>query len=108
MSRATVLTLLLTAGIFVGSVFMVPLVGIQFVPIPDEGRFQINVTTPTGSSLDYTTIKLGQVESALREFPEIASTYSVINTGSPYAQASSTVSGRPSLSDGITNALAAL
>ncbi len=80
--RHRLITLLLTAGIFVGSVFMVPLVGIQFVPIPDEGRFQINVTTPTGSSLDYTTIKLGQVESALREFAEVASTYSVINTGS--------------------------
>lgn len=80
--RHRLITLLLTAGLFVGSVFMIPLVGIQFVPIADEGRFQINVTTPAGSSLDYTTIKLGQVESALREFPEVASTYSTINTGS--------------------------
>lgn len=60
---------------------MVPLVGAEFVPNTDEGRFQINVTAPVGSSLDYTTAKVRQVEKALREFPEVEMLYSTVNTG---------------------------
>jgi HAE1 family hydrophobic/amphiphilic exporter-1 len=80
--RHRLVTLGLTGGIFVGSILMVPLVGVEFVPNADEGRFQINVTTPEGSSLHYTRTKVGQIEKALHEFPEVASIYSTINTGS--------------------------
>ncbi|CDN51627.1 efflux RND transporter permease subunit [Neorhizobium galegae] len=80
--RHRFITLALTGGILVGSILMVPLVGVEFVPNADEGRFQINVTTPAGSSLDYTRAKVGQIENALHEFPEVASVYSTINTGS--------------------------
>lgn len=79
--RHRFVTLLATVGIFICSLFMVPLVGTEFVPNADEGRFQINVTTPVGSSLDYTATKVRQVENALREFPEVATIYSTINTG---------------------------
>ncbi len=79
--RHRLVTLLVTAGIFIGSLFMVPLVGTEFVPDADEGRFQINLTAPVGSSLDYTTAKLRQVEKALREFPEVEMLYSTVNTG---------------------------
>jgi HAE1 family hydrophobic/amphiphilic exporter-1 len=79
--RHRLVTLLATVGIFIGSLFMVPLVGAEFVPSADEGRFQINVTAPVGSSLDYTATKVRQVENALREFPEIETIYSTINTG---------------------------
>jgi HAE1 family hydrophobic/amphiphilic exporter-1 len=80
--RHRLVTLLSTVGIFVGSLFMVPLVGTEFVPNSDEGRFQINVTAPVGSSLDYTSAKVRQVGNALREFPEVETIYSTINTGS--------------------------
>ncbi len=80
--RHRLITLALTGGILVGSILMVPLVGVEFVPNADEGRFQINVTTPAGSSLDYTRTKVGQIEKALHEFPEVASIYSTVNTGS--------------------------
>ncbi|QDG94614.1 efflux RND transporter permease subunit (plasmid) [Rhizobium sp. NIBRBAC000502774] len=79
--RHRLVTLLATIGIFIVSLFMVPLVGAEFVPGADEGRFQINVTAPVGSSLDYTATKVRQVENALREFPEIETIYSTINTG---------------------------
>jgi HAE1 family hydrophobic/amphiphilic exporter-1 len=80
--RHRFITLATTIGIFVGSIFMIPLVGVEFVPNADEGRFQINVTAPVGSSLDYTATKVSQVENALREFPEVSAVYSTINTGS--------------------------
>jgi HAE1 family hydrophobic/amphiphilic exporter-1 len=79
--RHRLVTLLATVGIFIGSLFMVPLVGTEFVPNADEGRFQVNITAPVGSSLDYTTTKVRQVEKALREFPEVEMLYSTINTG---------------------------
>ncbi|EHH06090.1 AcrB/AcrD/AcrF family protein [Agrobacterium tumefaciens CCNWGS0286] len=79
--RHRLVTLLVTSGIFIGSLFMVPLVGTEFVPNADEGRFQVNITAPVGSSLDYTTTKVRQVEKALKEFPEVEMLYSTINTG---------------------------
>lgn len=79
--RHRLITLLSTVGIFVGSLFMVPLVGAEFVPDTDEGRFQVSITAPVGSSLDYTTAKVRQVEKALREFPEVEMLYSTVNTG---------------------------
>jgi HAE1 family hydrophobic/amphiphilic exporter-1 len=79
--RHRLVTLLVTSGIFIGSLFMVPLVGAEFVPNTDEGRFQIDVSAPVGSSLDYTTAKVRQVEKALKEFPEVETLYSTVNTG---------------------------
>ncbi|MES5045809.1 efflux RND transporter permease subunit [Rhizobium nepotum] len=79
--RHRLVTLLVTPGIFIGSLFMVPLVGAEFVPNTDEGRFQIDVSAPVGSSLDYTTAKVRQVEKALKEFPEVETLYSTVNTG---------------------------
>lgn len=79
--RHRLVTLAATAAVFVGSVMMVPFVGSEFVSAADTGRMQVNVTTPVGSSLDYTAAKLGQVERALREFPEVSTVYSTVNTG---------------------------
>jgi HAE1 family hydrophobic/amphiphilic exporter-1 len=79
--RYRLVTLWITAAIFVASIFIVPLVGVEFVATSDEGQFHIKVTAPAGSSLVYTTAKLQQVEKALREFPEVVSTYTTINTG---------------------------
>ncbi|WP_454702729.1 efflux RND transporter permease subunit [Agrobacterium burrii] len=89
--RHRLITLLTTSGIFIGSLFMVPLVGVEFVPATDEGRFQITVTAPAGSSLDYTTAKVRQVEKALRAFPEVETLYSTINTGGAAGKQRATV-----------------
>lgn len=74
-------TLAGTLLVFIVSLFMVKMVGVEFAPKADQGRFEVAITGPTGSSLDYTTLKIKQVELALKEFPEVASTYSTINTG---------------------------
>lgn len=70
-----------TLIIFIISLYMVKMVGVEFAPKADQGRFEVQITGPTGSSLDYTTLKVKQVEKAIKEFPEVASTYSTINTG---------------------------
>ncbi len=89
--RHRFVTLLVTSGIFVGSLLMVPLVGAEFVPNTDEGRFQITISAPVGSSLDYTTAKVRQVEKALREFPEVETLYSTVNTGGTVGKHRATV-----------------
>jgi HAE1 family hydrophobic/amphiphilic exporter-1 len=74
-------TLLLALAAFVGSFGLVRFIGVEFVPQADLGEQVISIETPTGSSLEYTTAKLRQVDAAVREFPEIAYTYGTVNTG---------------------------
>jgi len=74
-------TVLLAIGIFVGSVFMVPLLGTEFVPKADFSETAINFHTPVGSSLEVTEAKARQVEGILREMPEVRYTLSTLNTG---------------------------
>ncbi|WP_096663746.1 efflux RND transporter permease subunit [Polaromonas sp. AET17H-212] len=72
----------LALAIFVTSVFMVPLLGTEFVPKADFSETSLNFYTPVGSSLEATEAKTRQVETILREFPEVKYTLSTINTGS--------------------------
>ncbi|MDM0074455.1 efflux RND transporter permease subunit [Variovorax sp. J2P1-59] len=68
-------------GIFVGSIFMVPLLGTEFVPKADYSETAISFYTPVGSSLEVTEAKARQVEAVLREMPEVRYTLTTINTG---------------------------
>jgi hydrophobic/amphiphilic exporter-1 (mainly G- bacteria), HAE1 family len=74
-------TVALAFGIFVTSIFMVPLLGTEFVPKADFSETTINFYTPMGSSLEATEAKAKQVEAIVREFPEVRYTLSTINTG---------------------------
>ena len=68
-------------GVFVLSIFMVRLLGSEFVPKADYSETSVNFYTPVGSSLEVTEAKTRQVESIIREFPEVRYTLSTINTG---------------------------
>ncbi len=75
-------TLLIALSIFVASVFMVPLLGTEFVPKADFGETNVTLYTPVGSSLEATETKTRQAEAIIREFPEVRYTLATINTGS--------------------------
>jgi HAE1 family hydrophobic/amphiphilic exporter-1 len=77
----SLVTVLLALGIFIGSVFMVPLLGTEFVPKSDFSETSLTFYTPVGSSLEVTEAKARQVEGIVREFPEVRYTLSTINTG---------------------------
>ena len=64
-------TLGVAALTFVGSFFLVPFIGSEFVPQEDNNWTSVQIQTPIGSSLAYTSTKAEQVEGALRDFPEI-------------------------------------
>lgn len=74
-------TMGLAMAVFVGSVFMLPLLGTEFVPKADFSETSLSFHTPVGSSLQATEAKTKQVEAILREFPEVKYTLSTINTG---------------------------
>ncbi|MDH4416889.1 MAG: efflux RND transporter permease subunit, partial [Acidovorax sp.] len=75
-------TMGIALAIFVLSVFMVPLLGTEFVPKADFSETSLNFYTPVGSSLEATEAKAKQVEGMLREMPEVRYTLATINTGS--------------------------
>jgi hydrophobic/amphiphilic exporter-1 (mainly G- bacteria), HAE1 family len=63
----------IAATAFIGSFFIVPLVGTEFMPEADQGFSSLRLNTRLGSSLEYTNAKILQVEDVLqKEFPEIA------------------------------------
>ncbi len=74
-------TVFLAIAIFATSLFMVPLLGTEFVPKGDFSETSLNFFTPVGSSLEVTEAKARQVEGIIREFPEVRYTLSTINTG---------------------------
>jgi HAE1 family hydrophobic/amphiphilic exporter-1 len=74
-------TLALAFAIFVLSIFMVPLLGTEFVPKADFSETSITFYTPVGSSIETTETKARQVQDILREFPEVRYSLTTINTG---------------------------
>jgi HAE1 family hydrophobic/amphiphilic exporter-1 len=89
--RHRLATLVVALATFFGSFLLVPLLGTEFVPQADFSETQVNFRTPEGTSLEATTAKALQVQAALHEFPEVAYTYTTINTGAVQAKNAATV-----------------
>lgn len=79
--RHRLLVMIATVIVFGISLMLVPRIGGEFVPQGNQGEFAVSIEAPEGSSLDYTAVKVRQVEAALGEFPDIVSTYATINAG---------------------------
>lgn len=79
--RHRVATLVVAAATFVGSLFLVPLIGTEFVPNADFSTTQIGLNTPVGTSLEATAEKVRQVETVLAQYPEVRYSYATINSG---------------------------
>lgn len=73
-------TLALALLIFVSSLFMVPLLGTEFVPKSDFSETTVNFNTPVGSSLEVTEARAREVGAIIRSFPEVRYTLTSINT----------------------------
>ncbi len=74
-------TLGLALAVFITSIFMVPLLGTEFVPKADFSETTVSFYTPVGSSLEVTEAKARQVQDIIREFPEVRYTLATLNTG---------------------------
>jgi len=76
-------TLAIAALIFFSSFALIPLVGGEFMPKADEGFFTLTVKTPVGTSLAYADAKAAQIETALRQIPEVALTSTTVGSDGP-------------------------
>lgn len=79
--RHRIATVAAILAMFGASLALVPRIGTEFVPPGDNGEFTVSLEAPEGSSLDYTAMKVRQVERILRAVPEVASLYATINAG---------------------------
>ena len=80
------------ATFFIGlAIPAVGLIGSEFVPQADYSETGVTFYTPVGSSLEFTETKVRQVESVLREFPEVRDLYSTVNTGTAQGKSYATV-----------------
>ncbi len=89
--RHRIATVLIALAVFVSSVFMVPLLGTEFVPKSDFSETTLDFYTPVGSSLEVTESKARQVETIVRAMPEVRYTVTTINTGSAQGKISANV-----------------
>lgn len=99
-------TIGIVVAMFVGSLLLVPRIGAEFLPPADQGEVSVSLEAAQGSSLDYMGAKVSQVETALREFPYVAATYSTINSGGArgFNQANIAVQLVPSADRSMTTA----
>ena len=74
-------TVLAAMATFVVAIALLGSVGKEFVPKADFSETQINFYTPVGSSLDITEMRARQIDTALRELPEVRHTVTTINSG---------------------------
>ncbi|HRP29299.1 MAG TPA: efflux RND transporter permease subunit, partial [Burkholderiaceae bacterium] len=74
-------TLAIALASFAASFFVIPLLGAEFVPKADFSETQVNFYTPVGSSIETTEARARQVDTALREMPEVQYTVTTINSG---------------------------
>ena len=58
-------------AIFCGSFALVPFIGKEFQPQVDESFISLRLNTPVGTSLEFTDVKVREVEQVLKQFPEI-------------------------------------
>jgi HAE1 family hydrophobic/amphiphilic exporter-1 len=79
--RHKLATLGVALATFVGSFFIIPILGAEFVPKADFSETQINFYTPVGSSLEVTEARAKQIDAVLRELPEVRYTVTTINSG---------------------------
>lgn len=78
--RLRFITVIIAIASLFAALGLSKLIGTEFVPTPDKGEVRIQFETPVDSSLEYTQAKLHQVDQIIRQFPDVVSTYGVVNS----------------------------
>ena len=75
-------TVLLAAVIFLSSLALVPLMGMNFLPPEDKGTINIDAELDSGLSLSAAGKKAEQIEKIVEKYPDVTSVYSTIQRDS--------------------------
>ncbi len=66
---------------FIGSLFIVPMIGTEFVPEYDRGEFFVAFKSSPGTSLVATSELVRGMEEVIKKHPEVKDIYTTIGTG---------------------------
>jgi CzcA family heavy metal efflux pump len=64
-------TVFLTIAMLVGSLALIPFIGMEFFPASDQGQFQIQVETPSGTKIEETKLVADQVSKLFEPYEDI-------------------------------------
>ncbi len=78
-----VLTLLIAAAIFGGSLLLIPVIGSSLFPASEKPQFMVNISAPLQSNIYYTDSIARQIEKELKEIPEVQYYASNVGKGNP-------------------------
>jgi HAE1 family hydrophobic/amphiphilic exporter-1 len=62
--------IIFTVILLIGSLALLPMVGMEFIPKQDSGEYVINISMPTGSAIEETKRVTEMVEGYVQELPE--------------------------------------
>ena len=65
------ISILITVGLFIFSLFIFTKLGFEFMPLLDEGDIDIRVELPTGYHIDETAEVLREIEGIVSSYPEL-------------------------------------
>ena len=73
-------TMAAAALIFFGSLGTLGIMGTEFVPVEDQGEFQVIVDLPPGTSFEESTAAVSRIEQEMRQIPEVRQIFSTVGT----------------------------
>lgn len=69
----------ITVLLFVGSLCLLPFIGMEFMPSMDSGQFTIDVTMPKGSELEETDRATRQLETLVSQYDDVEFVFSTVS-----------------------------
>jgi HAE1 family hydrophobic/amphiphilic exporter-1 len=67
--------------LFIISLIMIPILGVELIPQLSQGEFQVEFRLPPGTPLDYTDAMIADVQNSATKIDNISTMFSVAGTG---------------------------
>ena len=80
--KVRIFVLVVVVAISLGSILLIPKLGMELIPDMSQGEFFVEVTLPTGSQLQQTDQVIADLASFTANLPGVARTYALAGTGS--------------------------
>jgi len=82
---------------FIGAVLLVPMVGAEFIPTLDQGKITVSMQLPSGTNLAETEKVVREMESVIKQTPEVKQIYTSIGSSGGPAIVATSASNRAEL-----------
>ena len=78
-----VITIIIAVLIFIGSLQLIPIIGVSLFPASEKPQFIVDISAPQQSNIYYSDTITRQIEKDLKQFPEIKYYASNVGKGNP-------------------------